>query len=737
MRLSEVIHGIQITDRRGRMDADITGVTSDSRRVRPGDLFVAVRGLSADGHNFVLDALERGATAVLAEHWQLKREPERRPQVVLVPNSRRALALAAANLYGQPSRKLLVAGVTGTNGKTTVTYLLESIMRAASRNVGVVGTVECRFGGRIVRTEHTTPDAVELHKLLAQMRGADVSHVAMEVSSHALDQQRVAGVHFKVAGFTNLTQDHLDYHKTLETYFKAKARLFSEVLRKSRARGRMAVVNVDDPRGEALVELWGGKSLRVSMDPERSEADVVALSTRLSLDGTELEVRTPKGVFALETKLIGEHNVSNALVAIGMALAMGFSKSRIVRGLAALERVPGRLDRVPNDDGLRILVDYAHTPDALDRVLATLRPLVKGRVIVVFGCGGDRDREKRPLMGAAVGKHAQLAVVTNDNPRSESPDAIAAAIRVGLEQAGMKEIGEAAVDGGFRVILDRRDAIRQALDWATPDDVVLIAGKGHEAYQIVGKEHRPFDDYEEARRMLAGLPPPLPEPTSDSLRPVQAPVPDVSVRGPSPRGESMTVEVSASDIELISSEDAVELGLSADATAEIDAIDIESVRPNAAVDPALVPARRGPTVSDLVPAPPAAAAADAVEAESLDEAEAVEAEAEAVEAEAEAVEAEGPAGDAASAPEVPTPDAEAAAPDAGPTATPEAQVAGESEPEAADPAPSPEPSAAAPADAPSSSERPTALPRNATLSGDWGAAVDAARADGPPEDPKK
>ena len=510
MRLDEVIRGIAITDRRGRFDTGITSITVDSRKVARGALFVAVRGVQADGHGFIRDALQRGAVAVLAEEWPDGIDSDEvRPAVVLVPDSRRALALAAANYYGQPSRKLLVAGVTGTNGKTTVTYVLESIIRAASKKVGVLGTVECRYAGHREELTHTTPDAVMLAGQMAKMVEHGVTHLAMEVSSHALDQRRVAGLHFKVAGFTNLSQDHLDYHKTLDAYFEAKARLFSEFLRKSRARGRMAVVNVDDPHGDKILERWGGKALRVSLDPE-SDADIVALEAEYGLTKTKAKVRTSKGIWDIETCLAGRHNLSNVLVGIGMALAMGFSKARIVRGLGALERVPGRLEPVPDELGRMVFVDYAHTPDALEKTLAAVRELTEGRLLVAFGCGGDRDREKRPLMGQAVAKHADLAVVTNDNPRTEDPQQIASAIEDGLKEGGLSAFEGAPPEKGYRVELDRRAAIRLAVDWMNDDDVLVIAGKGHEDYQIIGDKKHRFDDREEARRILAGQPPPPP-----------------------------------------------------------------------------------------------------------------------------------------------------------------------------------------------------------------------------------
>lgn len=579
MKLNELIQGIAISDRRGRLDADIRQIVFDSRRVEDGDLFVAVRGRSSDGHAFIPDAVAKGARAVLAEEWPEVADQQGRPDVVLVPNTRRALAVIASNLYQQPSRRLLLAGVTGTNGKTTVTHFLESIIKAASRKVGLVGTVECRYGDVRIPTQHTTPDPVFLGSVLARMAKDGVSHAVMEVSSHALAQDRVAGLHFKVAAFTNLTQDHLDYHASMEEYFGAKQRLFAEVLPKSRARGRMAVVNADDPRSDDIVKGWTGKTLRVSTGAHAA-ADVVALEARYGLDGTEARIKTPKGTFEIRTHLVGEHNLSNALVAVGMALAMGFSRSRILRGLAALERVPGRLDRIPDAQGRRVFVDYAHTPDALERTLGALRPLTEGRLIVVFGCGGDRDATKRPLMGKVVAQSADLAIVTNDNPRSEDPRAIAAAVEQGLLEGGFGRLQGEAKSKTYLVELDRRAAIRAAIGLLGEKDVLVIAGKGHETYQIIGAEHRRFDDREEARRLLAGEPPPPPE--------------LLGAEGDALSADDAEIEsVSADDLEDIG--DAEEVGVSQ----VVDAVEVVGTLEILAEDPAeLAEARAAARASD-------------------------------------------------------------------------------------------------------------------------------------------
>lgn len=511
MKLESIIRGIAIQDRRGYFETEIRSVTADSKKVCEGDLFVAVRGRSVDGHEFIGEALDRGATAVVVEEWtkELDDRAAVRPNVVIVPDARRALALIAANLHDNPSRDLVVAGVTGTNGKTTVTHILEAIATAAGKKTGLIGTVGARYGDRTVTTTHTTPDPLSLQSTLAQMKGRGVTHVVMEVSSHALDQERVTGVHFKVGGFTNFTQDHLDYHETEEAYFDAKASFFTGVLAASEARGRMAVINTDDPKGAELVRRWGGKTLTTSVEGD-DEADLAVLDATYGLDGTRATIRTRKGEWELATHLVGQPNLANVLTAIGMAQAMGFSQARIASGLAALTGVPGRLEPVPSDEGQRVFVDYAHTPDALASLLRTLRPLTPGRLIVVFGCGGDRDREKRPRMGRAVAEGADLAVVTSDNPRSEDPAGIAGAIEEGLVAQGWTRADGSGQPGRYTVQLDRRAAIRQAIGWLEADDLLVIAGKGHETVQITREGNRPFDDREEARRILAGLPPPPP-----------------------------------------------------------------------------------------------------------------------------------------------------------------------------------------------------------------------------------
>jgi UDP-N-acetylmuramoyl-L-alanyl-D-glutamate--2,6-diaminopimelate ligase len=494
MKLSSVIQG---TGARGDLgaDPDVAAVTSDSRAVEPGVLFFAVAGTRADGHDFAAEAARRGAVAVVAER------PVACPPapVLLAPSSRRALALAAANLAGRPGDALRLAAVTGTNGKTTVTYLVEACLREAGLPAGVLGTVTHRWPGVERPASHTTPDATVVQGLLAEMRRAGARAAVMEVSSHALDQERVAGLRFAAAGFTNLTRDHLDYHGTMEAYFAAKRRLFHEHL----APDGVAVVNARDPFGARLAaELGPGR--RAWRYGVRAEDELRAAAVTAGLDGIAARVTTPAGELALRSPLVGAHNLENLLCAVGLALALGVDLPAIGRALAASRGAPGRLERV-DGRGVAVFVDYAHTDDALSRALEALRAAGPRRLLCVFGCGGDRDRGKRPLMGEVAARGADVAVVTSDNPRTEDPEAIIAEILPGLERAGARRRSiEAAAEGaGYLVEPDRRQAIRLAVALARAGDAVLVAGKGHEDYQIVGTEKRHFSDREEAVSALS------------------------------------------------------------------------------------------------------------------------------------------------------------------------------------------------------------------------------------------
>jgi UDP-N-acetylmuramoyl-L-alanyl-D-glutamate--2,6-diaminopimelate ligase len=473
----------------GQLPADVAGLADDSRRVAPGDCFVAVPGLRQDARRFVPEAVRRGAALVVTEGGPL--ETGAVPQVV-VPSARQALALLAAAYHGHVSRALLLVGITGTNGKTTTSYLVEALLRARGLRTGVIGTVQHVIGDQTAPAGQTTPDALELHGLLARMQAAGVGGVAMEVSSHALAQSRADGLTFDLAVFTNLTRDHLDFHGTFDDYRRAKRRLF-ELLAGSPKPGRTAVVNADDPSGAAMV---ADLALPVVTFGLASGAAVRPLEHISTLDGIRMTVATPAGRLTVVSPLIGEHNVMNLLGAVATGLALGLEPARIGESLGAVRAVPGRFERVEAGQPFLVVVDYAHTPDALERVLATARKLTPGRLAVVFGCGGDRDRGKRPRMGEIAARLCDRVWVTSDNPRSERPEAIIEEILAG--------VGPVWADAGRHASLpDRHVAIGAALDWARPGDTVVIAGKGHETYQIVGPDTLPFDDRDVARRLLA------------------------------------------------------------------------------------------------------------------------------------------------------------------------------------------------------------------------------------------
>ncbi|MBV8760470.1 MAG: UDP-N-acetylmuramoyl-L-alanyl-D-glutamate--2,6-diaminopimelate ligase [Deltaproteobacteria bacterium] len=490
MTLRQLIEGLASARIVGDAGVEVRAVHDDSRQVGAGDVFVAVKGMRSDGHDFVDKAIAQGAAAVVVER---ELRDVKVPQVV-VPSTAKALGALVGRSLGDPAAAMTLIGVTGTNGKTTTTYLVEAILTAAGHRPGVIGTVELRWPGHSEAASYTTPTPRQLHGTLVRMREAGCTHVVMEVTSIALLQERVTGMDFQVAAFSNLTQDHLDIHGSMDEYFAQKKRLFSERLK----RGGVAVVNIDDPHGERIAQ-GCEKILRVSADGTASEIRVA--EQKSTVRGIVARIETPRGPIAIEAPpLVGHYNVANIALAVGIGEALGLSHEAIASGIASMKGVPGRVERVANGTDLDIFVDYAHTPDALRNVLSALRPLTKRRLICVFGCGGDRDPTKRPKMGAAVAELADLAVVTSDNPRTEDPRAI-------LDQI------LPAVPKPFFVDPDRRVAIRAAIAEATPGDVVCIAGKGHEDYQILGTTKIHFDDREEAAaaaterevRLLVGL----------------------------------------------------------------------------------------------------------------------------------------------------------------------------------------------------------------------------------------
>jgi len=476
----------------GRMPPEVRGVAYDSRKVEPGEVFVAISGLKQDGRRYVEEALARGAAAVVLEGEDIFQGKD--VGRVLVASSREALARLADRYFGHPSGALTVIGITGTNGKTTTSYLVEALLAAQGRRTGVIGTVQYRIGDVSLPAGQTTPEALETQSLLRRMLEAGVTGVAMEVSSHALSLSRVEGIDFDVAVFTNLTQDHLDFHVTMEGYREAKRHLF-RLLAGGAKPSRTAVINADDASGMAMV---AGLPLRTLTYGVRAPADIRPASWFSGAEGIRMSVRTPSGQIDIASPLVGEHNVENLLAATGVGIALGMDVAAISRALGSVASVPGRFERVEAGQPFLVVVDYAHTPDALERTLETARKLrgPRGRLAVVFGCGGDRDRGKRPLMGEIASRLADHVWVTSDNPRSEPPLAIIANIVAGIPAGAARDRHE--------TIADRKVAIQRALTWAAAGDVVVIAGKGHETYQIVGSEVLPFDDRAQARAALAG-----------------------------------------------------------------------------------------------------------------------------------------------------------------------------------------------------------------------------------------
>jgi len=482
-------------------DPVIRGIAYDSRRVVPGDLFFALRGADADGHDHLEQALELGAAALCIETLP-ERLGARGGARVVLPDTRRGLAPLAAAFYGRPCEELSMLAVTGTNGKTSTTYLCESILAAAGRRVGLIGTVEIRFGDTRRRSLNTTPESLDLQRTLREMRTAGMDGAVMEISSHGLDLGRVDNCQFDVACFTNLSQDHLDFHGDMASYRVSKQRLFEHHLKETAC----AVVNVDDAASDAFLHSASGSSARALRTSRMdSSADLFLLKAKVDSDGSRARLRLPSGEIEVRLPLIGAFNLENLLVACGAAVALEISPEDIADGVQACPQVPGRMERVDAEiEGApTVLVDYAHTPDAVEKVLATLRPLCRGRLVAVFGCGGDRDRAKRPLMAAAVARYADRIVATSDNPRGEDPERILDDVVGGL--AGLSLLPPEALDHstrGYARIPDRREAIALAVGIARSEDTVLIAGKGHEDYQIIGRERLPFDDRDEARRAL-------------------------------------------------------------------------------------------------------------------------------------------------------------------------------------------------------------------------------------------
>jgi UDP-N-acetylmuramoyl-L-alanyl-D-glutamate--2,6-diaminopimelate ligase len=488
MQLEDLVRRLASSSVSGSLDKQVTRICYDSRRADSGSLFVAIRGERVDGHDFIAEAIDRGAVGVVSQ----KEGASHRVASVVVDDSRAALARLAAAFYGEPSRKLRMIGVTGTNGKTTTTFLIKHLLQRANQRTGLIGTVSYEIGERILPAYRTTPESLELQELLAQCVDAGCAGVVMEVSSHALAQSRASEIDFDVAVFTNLTQDHLDFHHGMKDYFEAKARLF-EGIRPGRKKSGVGIVNVDDPYGQQLIARFG-KELSIVTYGMGARAEFRASNFKVEMSGTSYQLDTRDKSYLVRLPLIGRFNIYNSLAALASVHALGVDVRSSVLALSRAPQVPGRLEAVPAKRQFQVFVDYAHTDDALLNVLRTCRDLNPNRLILVFGCGGDRDRAKRALMGAVADQYADHSIITSDNPRTEDPEAIIRQIEAGFRH------------GRYEKIVDRRTAISRAISMAGPRDIVLIAGKGHEKYQEFGHCTVPFDDVEVATRLVEDRP---------------------------------------------------------------------------------------------------------------------------------------------------------------------------------------------------------------------------------------
>jgi UDP-N-acetylmuramoyl-L-alanyl-D-glutamate--2,6-diaminopimelate ligase len=489
MQLKTLAAAIPVRQVIGKLDRPVESIAYDSRRVQKNGLFVAMRGENRDGHEFIGQAIEKGASVIVAE----REEKHSRATCLVVENARNALADLSATFYGLPAQRLKLAAVTGTNGKTTITFLIKHICEKAGLRCGLIGTVRYEIGERVLPASRTTPESLDLQELLAQIVNAGCRAAAMEVSSHALAQDRTRGLEWNVAVFTNLTQDHLDFHGTMESYFESKLKLFTQLGQQQKKRKPVAVVNIDDRYGEQLLQRIG-KKVAVITYGMGVRADFRASNYRVEFGGTSYQLDARGKSFLVRVPLIGRFNVLNSVAALAAANALGVDLREAILSLGKSSQVPGRLELVRAKRQFQVFVDYAHTPDALRNVLKTLRELGPNRLIVVFGCGGDRDRKKRPLMGEIADRHADYAILTSDNPRKEDPNSIITEIEKGFRSTH------------YEKLVDRAEAIGRAIALVQPRDIVLIAGKGHENYQEFADHTVPFDDIQVARRAIEDHP---------------------------------------------------------------------------------------------------------------------------------------------------------------------------------------------------------------------------------------
>jgi UDP-N-acetylmuramoyl-L-alanyl-D-glutamate--2,6-diaminopimelate ligase len=494
--LKNLLPPISAKEVHGPTELSVEGITYDSRQVKPGYIFVAISGYIEDGNSYIPQALEAGASVIVSsKRIERLARPSRwggSATQIVVENPRKALAKLATIFYDYPSDKLDIIGITGTNGKTTVSYLTEAIFKENGAKVGVLGTIAYRLGEKIFPAPITTPQSSDLQQMLRKLVDEEFTTVVMEVSSHALSLERVEGCEFDSAIFTNLSREHLDFHKSMEEYLIAKIKLFSTLGKDARKeREKLAVLNLDDPSAEKIIQSTGAKIITYGIE---RKADVVAKSIKLNLDKTNFTLFSPSGEVKISFPLIGKYNVYNALAAIAVALGQGIDLGIIKRGLERVSYIPGRFERIDCGQPFAVIVDYAHTDEALRKLLGVCRELKPRRIITVFGCGGDRDRGKRPLMGEVAIELSDYVIVTSDNPRSEDPERIALDIEVGIKRKGKNN---------YQTIIDRFQAIEKALFMAEKGDLVVLAGKGHEQYQIFKDRSVPFDDREVARKILS------------------------------------------------------------------------------------------------------------------------------------------------------------------------------------------------------------------------------------------
>jgi UDP-N-acetylmuramoyl-L-alanyl-D-glutamate--2,6-diaminopimelate ligase len=490
MKLRDLIAGVPIRSIAADLDTEVHGLAYDSRKVSSGFVFVAIRGMQTDGNRFVPQAIANGAGVIVSS---LPPVEGGSASWVQVHDDREALAGLAAAFYRRPSEELRLTGITGTNGKTTTAYIVESILKAAGHRAALLGTIEYRGPGSVFSAERTTPESLDLQQFFRQVVDAGWRYAVMEVSSHAIQLKRVSELRFEVAAFTNLSRDHLDFHGDMRSYFEQKKKLFQGL---DGVTPRVMILNYDDPHYSELSSIDPSRVISYGME---SAADICPTKHEYVEEGTEAAFKTPMGTIEIRSSLVGTPNLYNIGAAIGVAAGLGLPRDSVRKGIQDLPNVPGRFELIHRGQPFKVIVDYAHTDDALAKVLKFARELTSGKLMVVFGCGGDRDRTKRPLMGSTAANNSDFAIVTSDNPRSEDPAAIAAEVEQGLRRAG------AALDSQYAICLDRREAIRLALARARPGDTVVIAGKGHEKYQTIGKQTLSFDDRDVARELLDEL----------------------------------------------------------------------------------------------------------------------------------------------------------------------------------------------------------------------------------------